>query len=126
LYVTSLAINVGNYEFTLTNKGAAMPSISDLRIHHAAILLIAVSTLISGCAATTYNSGVQEKAPGTYFLSIRTATETGACCLTGEESRSLAVAQANDYCGRSMEKAEVTSEETGPVTADIFFICVEK
>jgi hypothetical protein len=103
-----------------------MLSKSGLRIHHVAILWVAIATLISGCVAAPYNSGFQEKAPGVYFLSVRSATETGACCLTGEESRLAAVAQANDYCGRSRQKAEVTSEEVGPATADIFFVCVDK
>ncbi len=88
---------------------------------HAAILVIAISAAISGCAAT-YNSGIQEKAPGTYFLSIRTASVDGG----STESRRKAVAQADEYCGKSGTVAVLTSEEVGPVTADIYFVCEDK
>lgn len=103
-----------------------MPLTPGLRIRPAAILLIAISVVITGCAGTAYNSGVQEKAPGTYFLSVRSATSNGGCCLSSAESKRVAVAQADEYCGWSGKKAQVASEELGPVTADIYFTCVEK
>lgn len=90
----------------------------DLLTRHAAILMIAISAAISGCA-TTYNSGIQEKAPGTYFLSVRTASFDGG----GTESRRQAGAQADEYCAKSGKVATVTTEEVGPVTADIYFAC---
>ena len=91
------------------------------RIRHAAIILIAISAAITGCASS-YNSGIQEKAPGTYFLSIRTASVDGG----STESRRKAVAQADEYCGKSGNVATLTSEEVGPVTADIYFVCEDK
>ena len=94
-------------------------------MRHVAIMLIALTAALTGCASSSYNSGIQEKAPGAYFLSIRTATATGACCLSSEESKRVAVAQADEYCGRSGQVAKVTSEDLGPVTADIYFICVD-
>jgi hypothetical protein len=85
---------------------------------HVAILVIAISAAISGCAAT-YNSGIQEKGPGTYFLSVRLPSVDGG----GTESRRQAGAQADEYCAKSGKVAEVTTEEVGPVTADIYFVC---
>lgn len=98
-----------------------MPFMPGLRIRNTAILMIAISSaVVTGCAAT-YNSGIQEKAPGTYFLSIRLPSVEGG----STESKRRAVAQADEYCGRSGKMAKVTSEELGPVTADIYFTCVE-
>jgi len=91
---------------------------SSLMVRHAATLVIAISAAISGCAST-YNSGIQEKGPGTYFLSVRLPSVDGG----GTESRRQAVAQADEYCARSGKVAEVTTEEVGPVTADVYFIC---
>ncbi len=85
-------------------------------------LALALSTAaIAGCAATS-NSGISEKGPNTYFLSIRNATLKGG----GEESFRQATAQADTYCAKSDKKAEVTSKEVGPVTADVFFTCAAK
>ena len=95
-----------------------MPFQPGVRISSAAFLLIAISVALSGCAAT-YNSGIQERAPGTYFLSIRTVSVDGGSTV----SRQQAVAQADEYCGKSGKKAVVTTEEVGPVTADIYFVC---
>jgi hypothetical protein len=98
-----------------------MPFMPGLRIRNAAILMLAISSAaITGCAAT-YNSGIQEKGPDTYFLSIRLPSIEGG----STAAKRQAVAQADEYCGRSGEIAEVTSEELGPVTADIYFTCVE-
>ena len=91
-----------------------------LRIRRAAIMMIAISSAaVTGCAAT-YNSGIQEKGPDTYFLSIRLPSVEGG----STEAKRQALAQADEYCSRTGEIAEVTNEELGPVTADIYFTCV--
>ena len=90
-----------------------------LRIRRAAIIVIAISSAaVTGCAST-YNSGIQEKAPNTYFLSVRLPSIEGG----STEAKRQAVAQADEHCRRSGKIAEVTSEELGPVTADIYFTC---
>jgi len=98
-----------------------MPFVSILRMRPWVILMIAVlSVAVSGCA-TTYNSGIQEKAPGAYFLSIRLPSDEGGSA----EAKRQALAQADVFCSRTMKISKVTSEELGPVTADIYFICVD-
>lgn len=76
---------------------------------------------IAGCASA-YNSGIAEKGPNTYSLSVRTPSSKGG----GDESLRQATAQAEAYCAKSDRKAELTSKEVGPVTADIFFTCTAK
>ena len=98
-----------------------MPFKPGIRLGNAAILTIAItSAAATGCAAT-YNSGIQEKGPDTYFLSIRLPSVEGG----STEAKRQALAEADVYCGRTGEIAEVTSEELGPVTADIYFTCAE-
>jgi hypothetical protein len=98
-----------------------MPFIPGLRIRNAAILMLVISSAaVTGCAAT-YNSGIQEKGPDTYFLSIRLPSVEGG----STEAKRQALAEADAYCGRTGKIAEVTSEELGPVTADIYFTCAE-
>ena len=98
-----------------------MPFKSILRMGPCAILIIAVlSVAPSGCA-TSYDSGIQEKTPGTYFLSIRLPSNEGG----GTEAKRQALAQADVFCSRTMKITKVTSEELGPVTADIYFVCVD-
>lgn len=85
-------------------------------------LLLALSVAaIAGCASA-YNSGISEKGPNTYFLSIRTPSSKGG----GDASLNEAKAQADAHCAKSDRKAEITSKEVGPVTAEIFFTCVAK
>ena len=99
-----------------------MPFKPIYRIRCAAIMMLAVSSaVVTGCAAN-YNSGIQEKGPDTYFLSIRLPSVEGG----SEEAKRQAVAQADEYCDRQTgRKATITSEELGPVTADIYFTCTE-
>jgi len=85
------------------------------------LALAADATFITGCASA-YNSGISEKGPNTYFLEIRTPNSKGG----GAESSRQAKAQAEEYCAKSGKTARITDEETGPVTADIFFTCVAK
>lgn len=99
-----------------------MPFMPGMRLRNAAILMIAIaSTAVTGCAAT-YNSGIQERGAGTYFLSIRLPSIEGGSA----EAKRQAVAQADEYCdGKTGRKANLTFEELGPVTADIYFNCAE-
>jgi hypothetical protein len=99
-----------------------MPFKPIFRIRRAAIMMLAVSSaVVTGCAAT-YNSGIQEKGPDTYFLSIRLPSVEGG----STEAKRQAVVQADEYCDRKAgRKANLTSEELGPVTADIYFTCGE-
>ena len=85
------------------------------------LILALCASAIAGCAATS-NSGISEKGPNTYFLSIRNSSTKGG----GEESLRQATAQAEAHCAKSDRKAELTSKEVGPVTADIFFTCTAK
>jgi hypothetical protein len=85
------------------------------------LALVGGASLIAGCASA-YNSGISEKGPNTYFLQITTPSSKGG----GNESLNQAKAQAEEYCAKSGKKAEVTSKEVGPVTADIFFTCAAK
>jgi hypothetical protein len=98
-----------------------MPFMPGMRLPNAAILTIAItSAAVTGCAAT-YNSGIQEKGPDTYFLSIRLPSVEGG----STEAKRQALAEADAYCSRIGRIAEVTSEDLGPVTADIYFTCAE-
>ncbi len=92
------------------------------RTRRAAIMMIVIaSTSVTGCAAT-YNSGIQERGAGAYFLSIRLPSVEGG----STEAKRQAVAQADEYCdGKTGKKAKLTFEELGPVTADIYFTCAE-
>lgn len=85
------------------------------------LVLALGASAIAGCAATS-NSGISEKGPNTYYLSIRNSSTKGG----GEESFRQATAQADAYCAKSDKKAEITSKEVGPVTADVFFTCTAK
>jgi hypothetical protein len=85
------------------------------------LALVGGASLVTGCASA-YNSGISEKGPNTYFLEITTPSGKGG----GNESLSLAKAQAEEYCAKSGKTAQVTSKEVGPVTADIFFTCAAK
>jgi hypothetical protein len=82
------------------------------------LALAAGASLLSACA-TPYNSGISEKAPNTYFLQIRTPNKDGG----SEESLRKAKIQADEFCARSGKTSEITSQELGPVTADVFFTC---
>ena len=94
---------------------------SSLQIRRGAIVMMVIaSAAVAGCAST-YNSGIQEKGPDTYFLSIRLPSVEGG----STEAKRQALAEADVYCSRTGQIAEVTSEELGPVTADIYFTCVE-
>jgi hypothetical protein len=84
------------------------------------LALVAAATLLAACA-TPYNSGISEKAPNTYFLQIRTPNKDGG----SEESLRKAKVQADEHCARSGKKSEITSQELGPVTADVYFTCIE-
>lgn len=87
----------------------------------AIVMMVIASAAVTACAAN-YNSGIQEKGPDTYFLSIRLPSVEGG----SEEAKRQAVAQADEYCDRQTgSKATITSEELGPVTADIYFTCLE-
>ena len=99
-----------------------MPFMPGMRLRNAAILMIAIaSTAVTGCAAT-YNSGIQERGAGAYFLSIRLPSVEGG----STEAKRQAVAQADEYCdGKTGKKANLTFEDLGPVTADIYFTCAE-
>jgi len=85
------------------------------------LALVGGASIVTGCASA-YNSGISEKGPNTYFLQITTPSNKGG----GDESLRQAKAQAEEYCGKSAKKAEVTNQEVGPVTADIFFTCAAK
>jgi len=41
-------------------------------------------------------------------------------------SERQAVAEANAHCAKSGKVAKVTHEDLGPVTADVYFACVDK
>jgi len=77
------------------------------------------TTLALAACATPYNSGISEKAADTYFLQIRTPNKDGG----SEESLRKAKVQADEFCAKSGKKSEITSQELGPVTADVFFTC---
>jgi hypothetical protein len=95
---------------------------SGLQIRSGAIIVMAIaSAALAGCAST-YNSGIQERGPDTYFLSIRLPSVEGG----STEAKRQALAEADDYCDRKTgNRATLTSEELGPVTADIYFTCSE-
>lgn len=85
----------------------------------ATVMMVIASAAVTGCAAT-YNSGIQEKGPDTYFLSIRLPSVEGG----SSAAKRQAMAEADEYCDRKTgNKANLTSEELGPVTADIYFTC---
>lgn len=84
------------------------------------VLALSFVALLCAACASAYNSGVSEKGPNTYNLTVRTPNSKGG----GNESLRQATTQANEYCGKSSRKAELTAQEVGPVTADIFFTCV--
>ena len=85
------------------------------------LALVGGASLVTGCA-TPYNSGISEKGANAYFLQIRTPNNKGG----GNESLSQGKAQAEEYCAKSGKKAEITNQEVGPVTADIYFTCAAK
>jgi hypothetical protein len=85
------------------------------------LALVSGAIFIAGCASA-YNSGISEKGPNTYFLEIRTPSNKGG----GNESLRQAKAQADEHCAKSGKKAEVTNQEAGQVTAEIFFTCAAK
>jgi hypothetical protein len=89
---------------------------------HAAQVLIAASTMIVAGCTTAYNSGIDEKGPNNYFLSIRTPSSKGG----GDESLRQVKAQAEAHCAKSGRASELTRQEVGPVTADVFFTCIAK
>ncbi len=93
-----------------------------LQIRRGAIVMMGIAlAAVTGCAAT-YNSGIQEQGAGAYFLSIRLPSVEGG----STEAKRQAVAQADEYCdGKTGRKANLTFEELGPVTADIYFTCAE-
>jgi len=93
-----------------------------LCIRRAAITMIAIASIaVTGCAAT-YNSGVLVQGTDEYFLRIRLPSNEGG----SRAAKRQAVAQADEYCGgKTGRKANVTLEELGPVTADIYFTCTE-
>ena len=98
-----------------------MPYRLNARNLHAAILPIIISAGIAGCS-TPYNSGIQEMGPDVYFLQIRTPPGKGG----SEASERQAITEANEHCAKSGKVAKVTHEDLGPVTADVYFACVEK
>ncbi len=83
--------------------------------------LVGAASLVTGCA-TAYDSGISEKGPNAYFLQIRTPNNKGG----GNESLSQGKAQAEEYCAKSGKKADITNQEVGPVTADVYFTCTAK
>jgi len=86
-----------------------------------------VATIVTACAAitgcaSTYNSGVLVHGTDAYYLRIRLPTTEGG----SEAAKEQAVAQADEYCaGKTGKKANITLEELGPVTADIYFSCTD-
>ena len=86
-----------------------------------AIVTIAMSAGITGCS-TPYNSGIEEMGPDVYFLQIRTPPGKGGSAASERQ----AVAEANAHCAKSEKVAKVTHEDLGPVTADVYFACVDK
>ena len=87
----------------------------------AVVKIVTACSVLAGCAAT-YNSGVLVQGSDAYFLRIRLPTNEGG----SRAAKLQAVAQADEYCGgKTGRKANITFEELGPVTADIYFSCTK-
>jgi putative hemolysin len=87
---------------------------------HTAIVTMAISAGLTACS-TPYNSGIEEMGPDVYFLQIRTPPGKGGSAA----SKRQAIAEANEHCAKSGKVAKVTHEDLGPVTADVYFACVD-
>ena len=98
-----------------------MPYTPNARSRFVAIVTMAVSAAITGCS-TPYNSGIEEMGPDVYFLQIRTPPGKGGSAASERQ----AIAEANEHCAKSGKVAKVTHEDLGPVTADVYFACVDK
>jgi len=98
-----------------------MPVRPNARSLRSAIVTMAISAGISGCS-TPYNSGIEEMGPDVYFVQIRTPPGKGGSAASERQ----AIAEANEHCAKSGKVAKVTHEDLGPVTADVYFACVDK
>jgi hypothetical protein len=84
--------------------------------------VIAVLTAaLAGCA-TAYESGVQDRGGGVFFVAVRTPGNAGG----GDESARKAKEQANAHCAKSGKVARIANQEVGPYQADVIFTCADK
>ncbi len=86
---------------------------------HLSAILIPVVLALSLSACATGSQGVEELSPDTYFLRYRMADVDGGSV----EAKRLAVIEAEAHCASDGRSFELTKEELGPVTADIYFRC---
>lgn len=83
------------------------------------VALPVLAAVVLAACASTYNSGIAEKGPNTFFLQVKTPNSKGG----GDESARQARTQAKEYCAKSGKEMTINSEDVGPVTADLFFSC---